>query len=162
LCGWGNRCRRGFRHCLVAKPPPATADRGFNRLLYRRDLPFSAEQILGISVPAERLRPPAHAIPHGRPDQLVDDGHRRPFLSVNPYVQRFDRQALRGSSGDFGRIRPNAVFCISEAKQISNVSVPLHFQVLRKVLSNPWPNLKVERDAYHFTPRSSGTIRRRV
>jgi len=125
-------CRsRRLRHSLVAKPPPATAGCNLNRVFCRRNLPFSAEQILGLSVPAERLPPPVDAILHGRPLQLVDHSRYSSVMFVHVHTQYFDRQAFRGSSSDFGGVRSDAVLCLQE-NALRQIKVP-HYMFLNLV-----------------------------
>jgi hypothetical protein len=57
-------------------------------------LPFSAQQILGVPVPAQRLCAATSAIFGRGWQQLVDHARSRAFLSVDFYLEHSNCQAL--------------------------------------------------------------------
>jgi hypothetical protein len=114
-----NGCICRFWLSLAFEWPVATFDRSFDRLPYRRLLPFPAEQIVGIPVQAERLYPATRTVLRRRCRELVDHPRDRAPLPVKLYHQCFNRQTVRSSSGNPGGVSFDAAFGLSQAEQIA-------------------------------------------
>jgi hypothetical protein len=98
--GRGERGPHRFQLRGNVESPPVTVDRRFYRLFYRCHLSFPAKQVLGFSLPAQRLCKTAGPIRPRHLEQLVYHDRGRSGLPFHIHFERSYRQALRHSVRD--------------------------------------------------------------
>jgi hypothetical protein len=99
-------------YAVRLQPISTTFGRGNDSVFHWSHLPFSAQQILGVPVPTQRLFPAASAIFRRRGKQLVYHTRRGARLSLDIYLERLDRQALRNPLRNLERFSSHANVCV--------------------------------------------------